>query len=61
MGEDDPWRPGAEALRQALDEKGWAHEWQVFPGEHDGWYRGDHLWEYLPYYGRAFRQQGTAP
>jgi endo-1,4-beta-xylanase len=61
VGEDDPWRPGAEALRQALDEKGWAHEWQVFPGEHDGWYWGDHLWEYLPYYTRAFRQQGTAP
>jgi putative tributyrin esterase len=59
-GKDDPWLPGAEALHQALAEKGWAHEWHVYPGEHDGWYWGDHLWEYLPFYGRAFGTGGIA-
>ena len=52
-GSNDPWRAGAEALHKALEEKGWAHEWRVFAGEHDGWYWGDHLWEYLPFYGAA--------
>jgi S-formylglutathione hydrolase FrmB len=61
IGADDPWRPAAEALREAIEEKGWASEWHVFPGEHDGWYWGDHLWEYLPFYGDAFRANGVAP
>jgi enterochelin esterase-like enzyme len=52
-GADDPWRPGAEALRDALEARGWAPEYHVYPGEHDGWYWGDHLWEYLPFYGQA--------
>jgi S-formylglutathione hydrolase FrmB len=52
-GASDPWRPAAEALHKALEERGWAHEWRVFAGEHDGWYWGDHIWEYLPFYGTA--------
>jgi enterochelin esterase-like enzyme len=60
-GADDPWRPGAEALREALEARGWAPEYHVFPGEHDGWYWGDHLWEYLPFYGGALTPQPPSP
>ena len=52
-GSKDPWRVGAEGLHKALEEKGWGHEWRVFEGEHDGWYWGDHVWEYLPFYSAA--------
>jgi enterochelin esterase-like enzyme len=57
-GETDTWRANAEALHLALDERGWAHEWHVFGGEHDGWYWGEHLWEYLQYYSSAFEKGG---
>ena len=60
-GADDPWRPGAEALREALEARGWAPEYHVFAGEHDGWYWGDHLWEYLPFYGSALTPQPPSP
>ena len=33
----------------------------AFSGEHDGWYWGDHLWEYLPFYGGAFASAGVPP
>jgi enterochelin esterase-like enzyme len=57
-GTRDPWKPTAEALHRALQERGWAHEWHVFSGEHDGWYWGDHLWDYLSYYSTAFEKNG---
>jgi enterochelin esterase-like enzyme len=60
-GTNDPWRSGAQDLHKALEEKGWAHEWRTFSGEHDGWYWGDHLWEYLPFYGGAFASAGVPP
>ena len=60
-GEDDPWRESAEALHRALAEKGWAHEWRVFPGEHNGWYWGEHLWEYLPFYAAALAGADAPP
>src|SRR5206468_2998163 len=60
-GEDDPWLDSATALHHALEEKGWAHEWHVYPGEHDGWYWTEHLWEYLPFYAAAFQQNDVAP
>jgi S-formylglutathione hydrolase FrmB len=59
VGQDDFWRSAAEALHQALLERGWAHEWRVYAGEHDGWYWGDHLWEYLPFYNAAFQKLGV--
>jgi len=55
-GQNDSWRAGAELLHKALTEKGVAHEWHVYSGEHDGWYWGDHMWEYLPYYAKAFQK-----
>jgi enterochelin esterase-like enzyme len=58
-GRKDFWRPGAEALHEALAERGWGHEWHVLPGEHDGWYWGEHLWEYLQYYSSAFARGGA--
>ncbi|HEV2125414.1 MAG TPA: alpha/beta hydrolase-fold protein, partial [Chloroflexota bacterium] len=57
-GTNDSWRPSAEAIHQALVDRGWAHEWHVYPGEHDGWYWGDHIWDYLPYYSTAFEKNG---
>jgi enterochelin esterase-like enzyme len=59
VGQDDFWRSAAETLHQALLERGWAHEWRVYAGEHDGWYWGDHLWEYLPFYNAAFQRLGV--
>lgn len=57
-GKDDSWRPMAEELHKVLQAKGWAHEWHVYAGDHDGWYWGDHIWEYLPYYSSAFQANG---
>ena len=56
VGTNDSWKPRAELLHQALVDKGWAHEWKVLPGEHDGWYWGDHLWDYLPFYATSFQK-----
>jgi S-formylglutathione hydrolase FrmB len=58
-GTNDVWRAGAEQLHLALVAKGWAHEWHLYDGEHDGWYWGDHLWEYLPFYGQSFVKAGV--
>ncbi len=58
-GQDDSWRSGAEALRDALLERGRSVEFHVFDGGHDGWYWGDHLWEYLPFYASAFARNGV--
>lgn len=60
-GEEDAWRPSAERLHHALEERGWPHEWHILPGDHDGWYWSDHLWEYLPYYASRFEKHGVAP
>jgi enterochelin esterase-like enzyme len=55
VGSDDPWRSRAELLHEALDERGVAHEWQVWPGGHDGDYWQPNVPAYLRYYGRALR------
>ena len=60
IGEGDRWRRDAEAVHRALDERGWAHDWHLYPGSHDGSYWGDHLWEYLPFYAAAFAGNGIA-
>ena len=59
-GKDDPWKDRAEELHQALRARGWPHEWHVYEGGHDGWYWGDHLWEYLPFYAESFARHGVA-
>lgn len=53
-GARDPWRSRADELREAIFEKGWSLDWHVYNGEHNGWYWGDHIWEYLPFYGDCF-------
>jgi enterochelin esterase-like enzyme len=58
-GDHDSWRPSAESLHQALLDKGWAHEWHLYAGEHDGWYWGAHLWDYLRFYWAAFQHGGV--
>ncbi len=59
IGSNDSWKPRAELLHQTLVDKGWAHEWKILPGEHDGWYWGDHLWEYLPFYADSFAKNAV--
>ena len=53
----------ADLLRwhQILAKKGWEHEYHVYEGGHDGWYWGDHIWDYLPYYQRSFEKNGIPP
>ncbi|HEU5317661.1 MAG TPA: alpha/beta hydrolase-fold protein [Chloroflexota bacterium] len=60
IGQNDFWKEPAQELHKALVEKGWQHEWKVLPGEHDGWYWGDHLWEYLPFYAQSFQKNGVS-
>jgi len=55
VGSDDPWRSRAELLHAALDDRGVPHEWQVWPGGHDGDYWQPNVPAYLRYYGRALR------
>ncbi|HEX2184112.1 MAG TPA: alpha/beta hydrolase-fold protein, partial [Chloroflexota bacterium] len=58
-GADDPWLLRLGELHEALQQRGWAHERHVYPGEHDGWYWGDHLWDYLPFYASSFGRLGV--
>jgi len=54
VGDDDPWRLPLQSLHEVLQKKGWEHDWHVYDGGHDGWYWGDHIWNYLPFYAQAF-------
>ena len=55
IGSEDRWRPRAELLHETLAARGVAHEWHVWPGDHDGDYWLPHVPDYLRYYGRALR------
>ncbi|HET7771221.1 MAG TPA: alpha/beta hydrolase-fold protein, partial [Chloroflexota bacterium] len=57
-GDDDHWRFPLHELHEILEKKGWEHEYHVYEGGHDGWYWGDHIWDYLPFYARAFEKNG---
>jgi S-formylglutathione hydrolase FrmB len=54
VGQDDVWRPSAEALHQALLDLGVEHEFGVFPGSHEAEYWEAYQFDYLRFYGRAF-------
>jgi enterochelin esterase-like enzyme len=54
VGDGDVWLPSAQALHEALDEQGVAHEYHELPGIHDGEYWIQHQTEYLRFYDRAF-------
>jgi len=53
-GDADYCQPGAEALHNALDEAGVAHEYQVWPGAHQDSLWAEHLPAYLEFYTRAW-------
>jgi enterochelin esterase-like enzyme len=57
-GDDDHWRFPIHELHEILEKKEWEHEYHVWEGGHDGWYWGDHIWDYLPFYSRAFEKNG---
>ncbi|HEX2033601.1 MAG TPA: alpha/beta hydrolase-fold protein [Chloroflexota bacterium] len=59
VGHLDPWRAGVERLRQALMAQGAPLEYIVLEGEHQTWYWGTYLPEYLRYYARAFSAPGS--
>jgi enterochelin esterase-like enzyme len=53
IGSDDAWYPRAGPLHRALQERGIAHEWRVWPGEHELAYTSAHIPTYLRYYSDA--------
>ena len=57
-GDEDHWRHPIAELHEILTRKGWEHEYHVYDGGHDGWYWGDHIWDYLPFYSKAFEKNG---
>ena len=60
-GHEDQWLPAVQDLHDVLVKKGWDHDFHVYQGGHDGWYWGDHIWDYLPFYNRAFEKNGISP
>ena len=52
-GDADPFRPGDEALTQALGERVSAHSW---PGGHEGDYWNAHWPDYARFYARALER-----
>jgi enterochelin esterase-like enzyme len=58
IGEADHFFPRAQALHGTLLERGVAHEWHVFPGEHYDGYWVEHTPDYLSFYSRALGNAG---
>ena len=54
VGEGDVWLGSTDAFQEELSSLGINHVWNVWPGEHDGYYWGGHLGDYLRFYGSAF-------
>jgi enterochelin esterase-like enzyme len=48
--QDKTWRVRTEELHQNLTERGIAHEWHLWPGDHGGDYWTEHLPQYLQFY-----------
>ncbi len=53
IGNEDPWRPATEQLRDVLVAKHASVLYHVLEGEHEGWYWEYYLPEYLNFYSRA--------
>jgi enterochelin esterase-like enzyme len=53
IGNQDPWRPEMEQLRDVLVAKHASVLYHVLEGEHEGWYWEYYLPEYLNFYSRA--------
>jgi S-formylglutathione hydrolase FrmB len=53
VGDDDPWRWNARAIRAALLARGIAHEFHMPAGGHEGDYWVAHVGDYLRFYSRA--------
>jgi S-formylglutathione hydrolase FrmB len=60
IGQDDKWRPAAEAFHQQLVSEGLLHSWHVNPGGHDGAYWSSNLNDYLKFYSRALAMPAAA-
>jgi len=58
VGDQDPWRSLIERLNDAINEKGWTHEWHVFSGAHTSVYWHDHALEFYGFFQRAFAKTG---
>jgi enterochelin esterase-like enzyme len=58
IGETDHFYPRALALHGTLLERGVAHEWHAFPGEHFDGYWIQHTPDYLSFYSRALGTNG---
>ncbi|HZS00219.1 MAG TPA: alpha/beta hydrolase-fold protein [Chloroflexota bacterium] len=58
IGEADQFYPRALALHATLNERGVAHEWHAFPGEHYDGYWIEHTPDYLGFYSRALGNNG---
>ncbi len=53
VGHGDRWAPRARELHAALLARGWAHEWQPAPGDHEPAYWRRRLPDYVAFYRRA--------
>ncbi len=60
-GRDDPWMSRATLLHTILTERGVAHTWNVFPGDHSWTFWRAHVAEYVRFYSQALTQMGVAP
>jgi len=53
VGDQDPWRGGAEQLDSILTSRGIDHLWHLYPGGHDNVFWMDHIPDYLRFYTNA--------
>jgi enterochelin esterase-like enzyme len=60
VGDKDPWRPRATEFHNALRVRGWAHQWTVGSGIHEGSYWASRMPEYLSFYAYSLSQPGEA-
>jgi enterochelin esterase-like enzyme len=57
MGEDDPWLLRTWLLHATLTERSIAHEWHLWPGDHNMEYWTAHTPDYLRFYSRALTRR----
>jgi enterochelin esterase-like enzyme/uncharacterized membrane protein len=53
IGDQDSWLPRTEQLHEVLEARGVDHQFNVFPGGHDGDYWSSHIPDYLRFYDQA--------